>query len=214
MIKCISVDGPDGSGKSTLIANLCDIYNVIMLPRFYSMGMVPADSEERKLWFRNSNAVDTTRIYMSGHKLRLLVAESFKRGNHYKLLEKNSKESLIAIDRGALSVRAFSFAALKKDTDMTDEQIDAHIYKEFDKDFRKKSDQIVDMSILLFDDGSLEEVISRRIYDKEDELLARYQHEYYCKHQIREENVRLILPTLSEEEVLEKTINYIENMEG
>ena len=64
MIPCISIDGVDGSGKTTLIQNLSKQYNVITLPRFYSMGMVPGDQEERCQWFRKQDAVYTTPIYI------------------------------------------------------------------------------------------------------------------------------------------------------
>lgn len=51
MIRCIAIDGTDGSGKTTIVEALKDIYNVIVLPRFYSMQMVPTDPQERKRGF-------------------------------------------------------------------------------------------------------------------------------------------------------------------
>lgn len=38
MIPCISIDGVDGSGKTTLIQNLSKQYNVITLPPFLFNG--------------------------------------------------------------------------------------------------------------------------------------------------------------------------------
>ena len=51
--------------KGTLIL---EEYDVITLPRFYSMGMVPEDPNERRIWFRTTDVYDSTLIYISGHK--------------------------------------------------------------------------------------------------------------------------------------------------
>ena len=46
-IKCISFDGIDGSGKSTLIEELSKSYNIALIPKFYNFGFVPFDSDTR-----------------------------------------------------------------------------------------------------------------------------------------------------------------------
>ena len=64
MFFCISVDGVDGAGKTTLVEALCREYNVATLPRFHCMGMVPQGRYERKDWFLTQDSLFTTKIYI------------------------------------------------------------------------------------------------------------------------------------------------------
>lgn len=211
MIKCISIDGPDGSGKSTLVELLSNEYEIVTLPKYYSMGMTPVDPEERKKWFRTFDVFDTTRIYISGHKIRLVAAAEFKKGLHYKFLEPSKKERIVVLDRGALSVNAFAYAAIKMSSDMQDDEIIDYLLVENDiEQFAKK---IIDVSILLFDPNNLEEIISRRKYDECDEYLARYQHEYYCKRKYEDERIKIISPTKTPEEILNETKRVLTDLE-
>lgn len=211
MIKCISIDGPDGSGKSTLIDLLSKEFQVVTLPRFYSMGMAPLDPEERKRWFRTIDVFDTTRIYISGHKVRLMAASEFKKGLHYKFLENDKKERLVVIDRGAISVNAYAYAAIKSSSEMQDDEVMNYVLNE--SDIEEFSENIIDVSILLFDPDHLEEIISRRIYDKNDEYLARYQHEYYCKREYADKRIKIISPIKTPDEIFNETKRILNNME-
>ena len=212
MIKCVSIDGPDGAGKTTLISRLAEKYNTVILHQFHATGMVPTDPEERKNWFRRENGMDTTRLYLAGHRLRLASAREFKRGLHYKFLAKDDREKLILIDRGPLSVRAYTYAALKKDTNWSNDEIEEFIKKEYD--FENPENEIVDLSILLFDKDSLNEVMGRRTYDIDDEMLIRYQYEYYSNHKFDERSVYIINPVKKQEDVLEETISIINKKVG
>lgn len=210
MIKCISIDGPDGSGKSTLIELLNKEYEVITLPRFYSMGMVPTDSEERRNWFRKVNVFDSTLIYVSGHKVRLMAASEFKKGFHYKLLEQGEKEQIIVIDRGAISVNAFAYAAIMNASEMNADEVMQFVKTK--SDIEEFAESIIDVSILLFDPQNLEEIISRRTYDAIDERLARYQHEYYCKRNYKDEKVKIISSSKAPREILSEVKNIIKGV--
>lgn len=211
MIKCISIDGTDGVGKSTLITHLSKKYNIVTLQRFYMTGIAPIDSEERKLWFRSEDVVLTTKIYIAGQKLRMNSAYEFKKGLHYKFLEKDNREKLIFIDRGVLSIQAYTYAALKKGTDWDDNKILKFVHDECVMD--DYLNDLIDYSILLFDEESLEEVISRRNYDRDDELLVRYQHDYYRRINFHNKKIRIISPLKSEKNVLEESIDLIERMD-
>ncbi len=211
MIRCISIDGPDGSGKSTLIELLSKEYQVVTLPRFYSMGMAPLDSEERKNWFRTVDVFDTTQIYISGQKVRITAASEFKKGLHYKFLEDIKKEKLVVLDRGALSVNAYAYAAIKVASTMEDDEIMDYVLQKYDIEQFAKG--VVDASILLFDPNNLEEIILRRNYDKNDELLARYQHEYYCKRNYCDKRIKTISPSKTPKEIFDETRRFLNDME-
>lgn len=211
MIKCVSIDGPDGSGKSTLISGLSEVYNVAALPRFYMTGIVPIEPEERREWFRRENVFDTTRLYISGHKLRISAAGEFKRGLHYKFMRQDKKEPLILIDRGALSVEAFAYAAIRKGTDWPGDKINAYLKTECD--MQAFSSQIIDLSVLIFDRNTLTEILDRRAYDEDDRKLVCYQHEYYCTHEFDGKKVRVISPALSQEMMLAESLRIIQEME-
>ena len=204
MIKCISLDGVDGAGKTTIVSALSNYYNVVQVPKFYCMEMVPYDVNERINWFRTMNAEDTTKIYISGHKMRYMLAGEFKKGLHYKFLEKNNKPPLVVIDRGELSLKAFSFAALKRGTNWNSQKIDEFLCNEFGDRFEQVVEDTIDHSFLLFAENSLEHIYRRRAFEPEDKILMLYQQEYYEKHQCEfmNENITIISPLLTREEVL------------
>lgn len=212
MIKCISIDGPDGSGKSTLIELLSQEYEVVTVPRFYSMGMAPLDPEERKNWFRTVDVFDTTRIYISGHKIRLFAADEFKKGLHYKFLSDSKKEKLIVLDRGAISVNAYAYAAIKAASNMKEEDILQYVLEK--SDIEQFAYKIVDVSILLFDPNNIEEIISRRKYDKNDECLARYQHEYYCRKRYNNEKIKVISSSKTPKDIFDEVKIIIKELEN
>ena len=215
MIPCVSVDGIDGSGKTTLIKRLSEVYNVVTLPRFYSMGMVPVDSSERKHWFLTNDALTTTKIYISGHKSRIFCAKDFKKGLHYKFI--GSKNNLVLIDRGLWSLKAFSFAAIMKGTNFSESQSDEKVDEFIDKDLRALFEETAELSILLFDvsEGVLEKILSRRTYDKNDELLIRYQYDYYLRHAKDADALAktlVISPIKSPEEIFAVAVSAIERL--
>lgn len=202
MIPCISIDGVDGSGKTTLIQNLSKRYNIITLPRFYLMGMVPGDYEERCQWFRTQNAVYTTPIYISGYRLRFQLASEFKKGFHYKI--KPNAQNLIAIDRGLLSLKAFSYASMKKNSVLNDSQIVQFLKKYITPNFENEVKGVIDKQILLFssEPKALDRLLLRRQYSKDDELLIRYQYEYYLRYCKTFSEADIISPFESPDKIL------------
>lgn len=208
MIKCISIDGVDGSGKTTLVNELSKYYNTIQVPRYYFGGMVPTDSKERTIWFRTEDAVKTTDIYISGQKIRYLLAKEFKKGFHYKAFD-GKKTSLVVIDRGELSLKAFAYAALKKGTKWSSDEIKNYFETKFDSEFEREMGDIIDYSFLLFKENTINTLLSRRFFDSEDMLLATYQQEYYEKCTINNNKVKTISPSESKERILEIVISTI-----
>ena len=208
MIKCVSIDGVDGSGKTTLANELSKYFNTIQVPRYYFSGMVPTDSNERTIWFRTEDAVKTTDIYISGQKIRYLLAREFKKGFHYKAFDEN-KPSLVVIDRGELSLKAFSYAALKKGTKWSSDEIKNYLETRFNTAFEHEIDDIIDYSFLLFKENTINTLFSRRFFDSDDMLLATYQQEYYEKCTINKSKVKTISPLESKENILEIVISKI-----
>ena len=152
MIFCISIDGVDGAGKTTLVEALGKKYNVVTLPRFYCMGMAPQERHERKNWFLTQDNLFTTKIYISGYKLRMFCAREFKCGLHYKF-PINSTNNLVVMDRGFLSLKAYSFAMLRKTGNFSVEAADKKIAELSGDEFEKLSDETIDLSILLFENS-------------------------------------------------------------
>jgi thymidylate kinase len=125
----IAIEGPDGSGKTTLINELKKQFNVIDLPKSWIFGLMPMDLNERITWFRSENPFVTARIYMASHLLRLqLCKEYIAKRSHYEMIQYNrfEKPPLILIDRGPLSLQAYVYAYLRVDT-----QIEKRIIEDF-----------------------------------------------------------------------------------
>ena len=215
MIPCISIDGTDGSGKTTLLDALKKIYNVVTLPRFYSMGMVPFDVKERKNWFLSQDVLTTTKIYISGHKNRIYCAEDFKKGLHYKFVNQN-ENNLIVLDRGLWSLKAFSFAALRKGLPLTETQADELILELFDKEFIRHALRIIDLSIVLFDDSkdALTKILQRRQYNANDKFLVENQYKFYARHTKELPQTLIISPLKSAEEVAQFATAAIEGLKN
>lgn len=209
MIKCISIDGIDGAGKTTVVTALSAYYNVITLPRFYFSGMVPIDSLERKNWFRTEDVIKTTDIYITGQKMRYLLAKEFKKGMHYKITEHSKKTSLIVIDRGEPSLKAFSFAAIKKGTLWEVKRIDEYLSTRFNDLFEKEIEGIIDRSFLLFEKGTFEEICKRRFLQDDDLLLAKYQQEYYETHEINVNTITTISPLNKKDDIMRTILNSL-----
>ncbi len=204
MITCISIDGIDGSGKTTVVSALSAYYNVITIPRFYFTGIVPIDNLERKNWFRKEDTIRTTDLYITGQKMRYLLAKEFKKGMHYKITEHNEKSTLIVIDRGEPSLKAFTFAAIKKGTSWEVKKIDDYLNSRFNDLFEREIEGIINHSFLLFEEGTFEKICRRRKFlDDDDMLLAKYQQEYYETHDVDVNTVTTISPLNKQEHVLE-----------
>ena len=216
MFLCISVDGVDGAGKTTLVEALCREYNVATLPRFHCMGMVPQGRGERKNWFLTEDSLFTTRIYISGYKLRIFCAREFKRGLHYKF-PVNSTNNLVVMDRGFLSLKAYSFAMLMKTGNFSDDEADEKIAELSAGEFEKLADETIDLSILLFEDGQecLEKILARRVCDENERLLVKYQHEYYSRHlkELKDSaKIKILSPFISPEEIFKIVADKIEGL--
>ena len=214
MICCISVDGVDGAGKTTLIESLAQRYNIANLPRFYCMGMAPQNSQERKDWFISNDVLFTTKIYISGYKLRLAAAREFKRGLHYKF-PINVTNNLVVMDRGIWSLRAYSFAMLIKIGTLSSEEADKKTTELLDREIENLADDAIDLSILLFHDSHecLKNIIARRNCDENERLLISYQHEYYSRHlaEIKDSaKVSIISPIIPPEDIFKIVVDKIE----
>ena len=213
-IKCISFDGIDGSGKTTLINSLLEKYNVVLLPRFYYFGMVPMDFDKRKEWFRTKYDIETMKIYAVSHRNRILLANDYKKGFHYKFIENDERKKLIVLDRGILSVEAFIYAALKLSTPMTQKEIMDYIDVYFRNKSYQKMNSIIDHTFLLVDEKQkyLNQVLNRRMYDERDKNLIRYQAEYYQKKLYIENKLTTISPISILKENISKCTEYIEQI--
>lgn len=216
MILCVSVDGVDGAGKTTLIDSLGEKYNVVTLPRFYCTGIVPQNRDERKCWFQTQDVLFTTKIYISGYKLRIFSAREFKRGLHYKF-STASANNLVVMDRGFLSLKAYSFAMLRKTGNFSSEAADKKIAELSGGELEELAEETIDLSILLFEDSRacLDKILARRVVDDNERRLVTYQHEYYSLHakELNRSKILPLSPLTPPEKIFKTVVEKIEELE-
>jgi thymidylate kinase len=111
----IAIDGPDGSGKTTLIKKLQQHYDVISILKSSQVALMPTNLEERIEWLQEENAFVSGRIYYASHQARFQMIENFiSKRYHYEMVKYNRfrQPPLIILDRGPLSAEAYTYASI------------------------------------------------------------------------------------------------------
>lgn len=180
LIPCLSIDGIDGAGKTSLVEALARSYKVVTLPKFHAFGAVPAEARERLDWFQATPERVGMRIYASAHRIRIMLAADFKLGLHQAFVADDGREPLLLLDRGPISVEAFMHAVLSLSPDSPPEGIPAFIAAAFREGWHERMYAAIDCSILLADVdlGYVDQVLRRRRYNLREEQLIRLQADY------------------------------------
>jgi len=214
MVKCISLDGIDGAGKSALVEALSSRFNVATLPKFYDLGSVPSDASVRMQWFFETDDYKAMLIYAVAHRNRILLADDYKNGHHHNFTKEDDREKLIVMDRGVLSVEAFIYAVLRMSSTPTD-QVVQFIADAFRDRHYERMLAVIDRAVLLAEDslGYVEEVLKRRRTSKREEMLVRLQAEYYDLELYRHHGVMMISPRNSKEANVVRCVEIISGIE-
>jgi hypothetical protein len=216
-IQCVSIDGTDGVGKTTLIESLKEKFNVVVVPKFYHLGMVPMGYEERKKWFLSARPQDSMRIYALSHRYRILLCQEYREGNHYIYLRKDQRPKLIVLDRGVISIEAFIYASLRMYTGMSDHEIHNYIAVVFRGPEFEQIFSLVDKSIVLSENtlDYLEIILKRRNYEEHEKNLIKYQAEYIKTNLFAFKRTYKLSPILNPNELVNLASEIIlENARG
>jgi len=140
----ISLEGPDGAGKSTLVKAIAEKLHVIYPPKSSSIGLMPTALEERVKWFMEEDSLVTARVYLKSHLARFKLLQEHNKRCHYKLISRNRFElpSVLIWDRGPLSTLAYAYASIKTNNpELTDDIIKQFIDLHFQ--FEDNQEQII-----------------------------------------------------------------------
>jgi len=149
----VSLEGPDGSGKSTLSKAISEKFYAIYPPKSSSLELMPSLLKERIKWFREEDSLVTARTYLTSHQVRFKLLEEYNRRCHHKLIDRDRFDlpSLLIWDRGPLSTRAYAYASIKTNAPgLKDEVIKQFIDGHFH--FEDNQDQII--YVLMYPDNS------------------------------------------------------------
>lgn len=115
----VSVDGPDGAGKTALIRGLSQHFGgrIITLRRAGATGFLPDTLAERVTYFRTTDPFVAARAYLGAHMARLSDAALIGRRLHWRAqkVHRAAGPLLIVADRGPHSVLAYLWATLRAD---------------------------------------------------------------------------------------------------
>ena len=112
----ISIEGPDGAGKTTLINKLKSKYHNISLLKSSDVGLMPKTLDERVSWLQQENAFVSSRIYYASHQARFHVIQNFiEKRFHHEMVKYNrfKQPPVILLDRGPLSTEAYTYASIR-----------------------------------------------------------------------------------------------------
>lgn len=116
----VSIDGPDGAGKSTLVEQLaCRLgRRFIPLRRSSETGFVPMDVAERVNYFRTTDPFLAARAYIGAHLARFSDARLVAQRLHWRaqMVPRAEGPVVIMADRGPRSVLAYAWAIVCMDS--------------------------------------------------------------------------------------------------
>ena len=115
----ISIDGPDGAGKSTLIEELARRlgHRFILLRRSSETGFVPMNVAERVNYFRTTDPFLAARAYIGAHMARFSDARLVAKRLHWRaqMVPRAEGSVVVVADRGPHSVLAYAWATVCMD---------------------------------------------------------------------------------------------------
>jgi len=194
----IYIDGPDGAGKTTILNFLNQHYDAITPPKSTEIGLMPINHNENVEWFQTQNPFVTARLYLISHQKRFEYLNNYNSRAHYKLINKSRgfAPTLVLVDRGPLSARAYAFSSIKLSSALPSKFIIQFINQQFR--FLVKNDQSI--NIVLYPDISKAQDLLKRLKnvpnpDRELKLIEG-QIEYYQKYAIKhpESNILFLDP--------------------
>ena len=100
---------------------------------------------------------------------------------------------------------------MKKNSNLNDSEIVQFLKQYITPDFENEVKKIIDKQILLFspEPRVLEKLLLRRQYGKDDELLIRYQYEYYLRYYQTFSEVVIISPFESPDKIVSQVDDLI-----
>lgn len=211
----VALEGPDGTGKSTLANAIAQKFHALYPPKSSSIELMPSTLEERVKWFKEEDSLVTARVYLKSHLARFRLLEEYNKRCHYKLISRNRFElpSILIWDRGPLSTRAYAYASIKtNDPELSDEIIKHFIDLHFE--FEDQQEQIIYILMYPKNINLAEQLLKRAkgVTNSERELsLIENQISYYEKFWTKNGKTFLAIDPLdSQENNIKKVLAFID----
>lgn len=177
----ISVDGPDGAGKSTIVNHICENYPYIRPLAAIELGLMPHTQEERLNWYKYENPIVVAITILASQKKRFSFLDEYVQKLHYKQSNIEQNQPLIVWDRGYTSAKAYSYACLRLNTDLPCDIINQLIGKYFDPVSTIYQVYSIDLYTTIKDSCKYFARATNIIDNHIDLLLIKGQIEYYQK---------------------------------
>ncbi len=187
MVNCfqpiaISVDGPDGAGKSTIVSHISKKFHTICPLPAIGLGLMPFTQDERLDWYEGEDPIVVARTILASQKKTYCFLEEYAQKIHFKQTDRKiNSPHIIVFDRGPISAKAYSYACLRLNTDLPCDVINQIVNLYFNVGDLEEKIFYIDLYTKTSDAEKFFERATNIIDNRIDFLLVRGQIEYYQK---------------------------------